>query len=113
MPWKETRVEQERMKFIAAWLNEDCDWAKSELCRAFGISRKIGYKWRARYEASGLEGLKDQSRAPKTHPNAVAPQVVERLLKLRRRHRFWGPRKIVAQLSLSEPAVQWPAVSTA
>jgi transposase InsO family protein len=113
MAWKETHVEEERMKFVAACLDEESDWTMSELCEAFGVSRKTGYKWLERHGLFGLEGLRDRSRAPKTHPNAVAAEVVERLLKLRRRHRFWGPRKIVASLRRKDPAISWPAPSTA
>jgi transposase InsO family protein len=101
------------MKFIAACLEEHGDWTMAELSRAFGISRKSAYKWRQRYETWGLEGLKDRSRAPKNHPNAVPTQVIERIIAVRRRHRFWGPRKIVAWLRSNEPGVDWPVVSTA
>jgi transposase InsO family protein len=113
MPWKETHVEEERMRFVAACLDEESDWTMSELCEAFGVSRKTGYKWLERYEEFGVQGLRDQCRAPKTRPNAMAAAVVKRLLELRRRHRFWGPRKIVAWLEREEPTISWPAVSTA
>lgn len=113
MPWKETHVEEERMRFVAACLDEDGDWTMNELCEAFGISRKTGYKWQERHAAFGLDGLKDRSRAPRTCPNAVPAAVVERLLAVRRQHRFWGPRKIVAWLRRREAAIGWPAASTA
>src|SRR5512139_3525402 len=113
MPWKETHVEEERMKFVAACLDEESDWTMSELCEAFGVSRKTGYKWVERYTGLGLEGLRDQSRAPKTHWQAMPAAVVDRLLALRRQHRFWGPRKLVAWLRRKEPATAWPAPSTA
>jgi putative transposase len=113
MPWKETHVEEERMRFVAACLDEQADWTMSELCEAFGVSRKTGYKWLERYEVSGLQGLTDQSRAPRSHPNALPAAVVERLVEVRRRHRFWGPRKIVAWLRREEPAISWPTASTA
>lgn len=113
MPWKETHVEEERMRFVAACLDEESDWTMSELCEAFGVSRKTGYKWLERHALFGLEGLRDQSRAPKTHPNALPAAVVEQLLKLKRRHRFWGPRKIMAWLKREEPAISWPTASTA
>ena len=70
MPWKETHVEEERIRFVAACLDRESDWTMSELCDASGVSRKTGYKWLERHALFGLEGLKDQSRAPKTHPNA-------------------------------------------
>lgn len=112
MAWKETHVEEERMKFIAACLSETAAWTMTELCEAFSVSRKTGYKWLRRYRASGLEGLRDQSRAPIHHPNAVAPAIMRRLVAERRRYRCWGPRKIVAVLRREEPQVDWPAVST-
>jgi transposase InsO family protein len=112
MPWKETHVEEERMRFIVSCLDQESDWPMSEVCRAFGISRKTGYKWLERYDSFGLEGLKDHSRAPKTQPHGVSAAMVERVLKLRRRHRFWGPRKLVAWLRREEPAIAWPAPST-
>jgi putative transposase len=69
MPWKETSSVNVRVKFIAAFLEGNENF--SELCERFGIGRKQGYKWRERYEAGGLEALRDRSRAPITHPHAV------------------------------------------
>jgi transposase-like protein len=47
MPWKETCQMDERTQFIARVLaGED---AMTALCRGYGISRKTGYKWLARY----------------------------------------------------------------
>ncbi len=37
----------------------------SELCRRFGVSRKTGNKWLARYRQGGAEALLDRSRRPK------------------------------------------------
>ena len=33
-------------------------------CRYYGISRECYYRWLRRYEADGLEGLKDRSHRP-------------------------------------------------
>jgi hypothetical protein len=41
MPWKECSVMDERLRFVARLLDGE---AMSEVCRAFGISRKTGYK---------------------------------------------------------------------
>jgi transposase-like protein len=41
MPWKECSVMDERLRFVAQLLDGE---AMSEVCRAFGISRKTGYK---------------------------------------------------------------------
>jgi transposase-like protein len=36
----------------------------SATCRYYGISRNCFYKWQRRYEAEGLDGLKDRSSKP-------------------------------------------------
>jgi putative transposase len=113
MPWKETRVEEERLKFIVACLDEESGWTMSELCAAFGVSRKSGYKWLQRYREAGLDGLREGRRAPLHHPNATPAEMVGQLVAARKQHRFWGPRKLVAALKRAQPAIEWPAPSTA
>ncbi len=98
----------ERVKFIAAWLEEEESFA--ELCERFGISRKQGYKWCARYEAGGVAGLVDRSRAPLTHPHAVSEEVSELIVTARKKHPQWGPRKLLVVLRRHHPDVQLPWV---
>jgi transposase-like protein len=43
MPSKETEPMNERVKFIAAYLEKDESFFGT--CERFGISRKTGYKW--------------------------------------------------------------------
>ena len=43
MPWRETSPMNERVKFIADYLQDDEPF--SELCARAQISRKTGYKW--------------------------------------------------------------------
>ena len=57
MPWKECSVVDERLRFVARLLDGE---AMSEVCRAFGISRKTGYKIFERYKEHGLEALTDR-----------------------------------------------------
>jgi transposase len=66
----------------------------SELCREYGISTKTGYKWKARFEAKGPEGLKEESRRPKSSPEALSEEVVCRLVRIKESHRHWGARKL-------------------
>lgn len=110
MPWKATCPMDERLRFIAEYLEQE--WSMTVLCRRYGISRKTGYKLLARYEESGPAGLQDRARAPHTHPNAVGEEVVTALLQLRARHPHWGPRKLRAWLARRNPARRWPAAST-
>lgn len=110
MGWTETCTVDERMRFILAL--ERQEEAFAALCRRFGVSRKTGYKWLERYEAEGVEGLIDRSRAPRAHPQAVSATVAERCLGVRRAHPSWGPVKVRAYLERCAPAISWPAAST-
>ncbi len=62
MPWEETHAMDQRMKFILDW--KAGLESKTELCRRYGIQRRIGYKWVQRYQREGPAGLADLSRAP-------------------------------------------------
>lgn len=110
MPWARTDWMSERVKFIAAYLEYEASF--SDLCRDFGVSRRTGYKWLRRYESDGVNALEDRSRAPHTHPNAVADDVVQAVLAIRRRHPRWGPRKLRVILSRQQPRRVPPAAST-
>ena len=65
MVWRETGVMDERMRFVLAV--EADEEPIAALCREFGISRRIGYKWLGRYRQAGVAGLEDRSRAPLRH----------------------------------------------
>lgn len=49
-------------------------------------TRSLKY-WLARYRKHGLEGLKDNSRRPKSHPNETPIRIKERVLELRGRNK--------------------------
>lgn len=83
----------------------------TQLCSAYGISRKSGYKTLQRYLESGVDGLKDVSRAPHTHPNATSSEVVRAVMEVRKRY-GWGGRKIIDYLSRRQPREELPAPST-
>lgn len=110
MPWRETCPMDERMHFIVA--HQRGELGMAELCRAFGISRKTGYKWLTRYAAGGPAALADQARAPHQHPQAIRPAVQAQVLGARQAHPTWGPRKLVAWLRGTQPALVLPAPST-
>jgi transposase InsO family protein len=62
-------------------------------CRYYGISRQVFYRWQRRYEAEGLDGLRDRSKRPKTSPRATHTEVVGKIIYLRQHYHF-GPHKI-------------------
>jgi transposase len=70
----------------------------AKTCRYFGISRKTYYKWIRRYEELGAAGLSDQSRAPLVSPNQTNPEIVEKVLYLRKSYHF-GAGTIAMYLS--------------
>lgn len=74
MGWKETCAVEERMRFMVAAEKREESFAA--ICRRFGVSRRIGYKWLQRFEEEGAAGLLDRSRAPLHHPQAIAPDLV-------------------------------------
>jgi transposase-like protein len=111
MPWNRTCPMDEKIKFIAAVKSGQDSFA--EICRQFQISRKSGYKLMQRYEQHGERGLKEHSRAPHRHPNAISEAMAEELLKVKRRYARFGPGKVLDRLVLEgRDAQQLPAVST-
>jgi transposase InsO family protein len=66
----------------------------SDVCIAFGVSRATWYKWKRRYDAHGIDGLKNQSRKPHNIKNLKVTEELEKLvLELRLNNRF-GPMRI-------------------
>src|SRR5246500_159275 len=110
MGWKETCAVEERMRFMVAVEMREESFAA--ICRRFGVSRRIGYKWLARFEEEGAAGLLDRPRAPLRHPQAIESEIGERCLEVRRAHPSWGPVKVLAYLERRAPKTDWPAAST-
>jgi transposase InsO family protein len=66
-------------------------------CRYYGISRQCFYTWKRRYDAHGLDGLRDRSHRPHISPNATRTEVVGKIIYLRQHYHF-GPAKIAMYL---------------
>ena len=81
----------ERLRFVAQLLDGE---AMSEVCRAFGISRKTGYKIFERYKQHGLEALTDRSRRPVRYANQLPRQIESLIVAAKRDKPHWGARKI-------------------
>ncbi len=67
-------------------------------CRFFGISRSSYYVWKAAYQREGDTGLINKKPCASRHPKALAPELVDRILHLRRTYHL-GPRRIVWYLA--------------
>lgn len=111
MPWLETDPVTERKRFIMEWQSGELD--VTELCRRHGISRKTGYKWIARYEREGPDGLEDRSRRPHDCPWAADPELIEEAVRLRSsRRQPLGVRKIRPRLIQLYPDRDIPSERT-
>lgn len=101
----------ERLQFIRDAQRDQ--FTMSELCARYGVSRRIGYKWVARYEAEGRAGLSDRSHVPHHCPHKIQPAMEALLIAERVAHPHWGARKLLAVLARRHPRIQhWPAAST-
>jgi putative transposase len=109
MPWKECRVVDDRLRFVARVLDGE---KMAPLCQEFGISRKTGYKIFDRYKDCGLQGLTDRSRRPYRHANQLPVVLEKAIVALKREYPHWGAPKIRERLRRRCAAVQCPAIST-
>jgi transposase InsO family protein len=91
MPWKESSVMEERLRFVARLLDGE---GMSDVCREFGISRKTGYKIFNRYKDEGLEALCDRSRRPVRYANQLPAQIERLIVDCKKDKPHWGARKI-------------------
>lgn len=110
MPWRETSPMEQRLQFVGEYATGL--FTMTELATQYGISRKTGYKWVAEYEAGGASALRDRPRRPHHSPHAIAPELVDAILAVRRRHPQWGPKKLLAVAARHDPGAAWPARST-
>ena len=111
MPWEETRPMDQRTQFVAD--HQRGLYAMAELCARYGVSRKTGYKWLARYAQEGARGLHERSHAPHRCPHRIDAALAELLVAARQQHPRWGPAKLLHYLAPRHPRVAtWPAVST-
>jgi transposase InsO family protein len=102
---------EERERFVRD--HREGFYAMVELCARYGVSRKTGYKWLARFEDGGRQALRDQSRAPHRCPHRIADAVARLICEARRQHPSWGPEKLLAWLAPRHPTLALPAISTA
>src|ERR1035441_2476877 len=110
MSWKNVTPMEEIIRFVM--LAQSARFTVSELCEQFGISRKTGYKYLARYAADGLPGLAVRSHRPHRFPGRTDEAVEALILAERRLHRTWGPKKLHKVLEVKHGLESPPARST-
>jgi transposase InsO family protein len=97
MPWLETNVRDQRIRFVIAASHSEATMTGT--CRAFGISRKTGYKWLARHaDAGSVVALADRSRRPHRSPERTSARVTARIVALRELY-GWAGEKLVPLLA--------------
>jgi putative transposase len=107
MPWREVSVMDQRHEFVTLAMQEGVN--RRELCRRFGISPDVGYKWLRRALAGDVV-LADRSRRPHHSPHHCDAAVEARVLAVRKAHPAWGARKITH--CLKRDGAKPPARST-
>jgi len=118
MPWKGVTVSEQRQRFLEDYqLNY---YTITEMAERFSISRKTAHthpghqgKWINRYKEHGQRGFHEHSRRPHSCLWQTDAAIVEELVKFRKAHPRWGPRKLLDLMQRRDSERQLPAVSTA
>lgn len=110
MSFKEWSAMQQKKLFITEYYADGVSFA--ELCRAFGVSRTLGYKYLKRYLQFGEAGLEELSRAPHNRWNKTSALVEKLIIELRCSHPRWGALTIHDLLEGAIASSALPAVST-
>ena len=99
MPWKESSVMDERLRFVARILEGE---PMTAVCLDFGISRMTGYKLFERYKVDGPVALADRSRRPVRFANQLPAQIESLIVTPKRKkpHSKTRPAKPSEQLQL-------------
>lgn len=85
-----------RLEFVELAMKPDRNMR--ELCRRFGISPTVGYKWLKRFKEGAAGALGDRSRRPHESPRRTVKEIEDIIINLRREHPAWGGRKLRRRL---------------
>jgi putative transposase len=83
---------EKRKEFVLKALSRSA--SITQLCDEYGISRKTGYKWIARFKQQGFDGLVDETRRPNGSPLETTAELTLEIIRQRQLHPTWGARKI-------------------
>jgi len=98
---------EQRVEFVVRAVSQKETMAG--LCRAFGVSRPTGYRWRKRYEqAKSFTALHEISRRPHRSPQRSNTGIEERVVELRQQY-GWGAKKMA--VLLSEAGTEMPVIT--
>ena len=79
MPWKVIDQMDLKIQLVNEW---DHGYSNiTVLSQKYGVSRPTIYKWLKRYEHGGIEGLREQSRAPKRRPHRTSKKILDLVIQ--------------------------------
>jgi len=96
MPWKNKTEYEQRCDLIQQIKARIA--SVTQLSRKFGVSRKTIYKWVGRYQKGGWGSMRNRPPVAQKAPHKIGGKWQQRARQLRKRHPFWGPRKLRAIL---------------
>lgn len=108
MSWHKDTMSH-RLEFVSLAADPGVNF--SQLCKRFGVSRRVGYKWCERFEQKGTLGLIDQSRRPHSSPQQIDEELEDQIESLWCKEPTWGPRKLQRFLA-RHSGLAIPSVST-
>ena len=88
---KEAR-EELQVIFRVAVLEYAQDCSVTQTCRDFQVPRSSFYRWKKKYDQEGRSGLYRKKPIAYRHPRKTAPDVVEKILELRRDYQIGALR---------------------
>jgi transposase InsO family protein len=94
---REMSVAEQRYQAVLAVISDGA--TVTDVAARFGVARKTVHAWLAKYEAGGLENLKDRSHRPRSCPHQIGSGVEVAIARLRTGHPTWGPRRLVFELA--------------
>jgi transposase InsO family protein len=110
MAWKEKDIMVLRYEFVSKAQESNANI--SRLCREYGISRQIAYKWLQRYKEDGILGLENRSKRPSRMPSRLEDSTIQLVLSAREEFPEWGAKKIVQSLA-NRGHEKLPSIATA
>ena len=110
MPWIQTTAMEEKIEFIRLWQSQK--HTVKDLCDSFGISRTTAYKYIKQFEQRGYEGLLERSRKPHRYHNQTPEYIEREIVKLKKKYKLWGARKIRKLLMNKVPIDKIPCTVT-
>jgi len=75
----------------------------SDVATSMGVSVSTVYKWRRRYRAEGVGGLRDRSSRPNVSPNKTPDDVEAKVIALRKERRVY--HRIAAEVGVSRATI--------